>query len=286
MADRSVNPRMVDPVDAFAGRTVVLAPHMDDETLACGGTIAQLARTSPVFVVFTSDGSRSPTPDFRWQAGPPTDLSERRKKEARAALGQLGLDPENIRFLDYPDGRLNRHVESLTRNLTATLKGVEPDVVFIPFRFDRHPDHLATHRAALRAIATREPRPLVVEYFVYYRWRMVPGGDIRRMIQLSDVVQVNTASVSSVKLRALQCYVTQTTCLLDGQRRPILPPKRLADVSEAPEWFLIRNETRPGTEIFERWRPWIPIAHRVEPILKRQKDRLMSFFMSTKDQGG
>ena len=36
------NPMRVDPAGTFKGTVLIAAPHMDDEILACGGTIALL----------------------------------------------------------------------------------------------------------------------------------------------------------------------------------------------------------------------------------------------------
>jgi LmbE family N-acetylglucosaminyl deacetylase len=88
---------------------LVLAPHPDDESLACGGLIAALATQGlPVRVVALSDGSASHPGSRRF---PPMRLRGRREVELLAAVGELGLGPAAVRFLRLPDSRVPRRGE-------------------------------------------------------------------------------------------------------------------------------------------------------------------------------
>jgi LmbE family N-acetylglucosaminyl deacetylase len=271
------SPAFSVPDDLFPGTIVVLAPHMDDETLACGGTIAALSDKSRILVVFVTDGAMSPTPTFRWQGSPSASLPTVRKREAENALSTLGVPKDNIYFLDYPDGELSAHVDNFVDRLAEILQSTEPAVVFVPFRYDRHPDHLATYAAAIAASEIASDAPRIVEYFVYYKWRLVSGGDVRDWIRTDCLATVDISEQSQLKLRALRCYESQTTVREEWQTRAILPPERLEEVAQSPEMFLVRQEDFPGSRIFRRGRRWIPLVHRIEPVLKKQKDRFTAF---------
>ena len=60
------------PISDYAHRTVVvLAPHSDDETIGCGGTLARHVECgAQVHVIFLTDG--------RWGDGAGADRSQRR----------------------------------------------------------------------------------------------------------------------------------------------------------------------------------------------------------------
>lgn len=134
-------------------RVLVFAPHPDDETLATGELIqAALAVGARVRVVFATDGDNNPWPqrwlERRWHIGPVERArwGKRRRGEALAALGVLGVNDSSVRFLGWPDQGLT---DCLMRDDTATgvlaeeISGFAPTHVAMPALGDRHPDHSA-----------------------------------------------------------------------------------------------------------------------------------------------
>ena len=130
------------PLDA-ARRVLVLAPHPDDETIGCGGLLAQLAaRGVPAKVLLVSDGSGA--------GALPAGTAETRQQEFRAALQRLGgLDCE---FLGLPDGALEQ-VADLPARLRRAIQAFAPNWVFGPAARDPHRDH-RTVAAALQCSAS------------------------------------------------------------------------------------------------------------------------------------
>jgi LmbE family N-acetylglucosaminyl deacetylase len=275
----------VDPAEAFPGTVVVLAPHMDDEILACGGTLAQLPDKERIHVAFATDGSRSPVPTFQWQGRPATELPAIRRDEAAAALGVLGIGSERVDFWDLPDGALARHTREMRQQLAILIDRVRPDSIFTPFRFDRHPDHLALHRATLWAASRGVARVAIVEYFVYYRWALISGGDVRRFMKPGLLMEVDVSSEADRKLEALHRYRSQTTLFYPWQDRPILPAERVAEVCRTPEYFLRYDAESPGASVFARSRRWIRLVHAVEPMLKRRKEEVLALLRARRPVG-
>jgi hypothetical protein len=148
--------------------------------------------------------------------------------------------------------------------------------VLAPFRFDRHPDHLAVNREVLRRFAGPDSRAIVVEYFVYHQWRLLPGGDVRAFLRPGLLRSVSIGHVSDAKRAALDRFESQTTRFFDWQTRPNLTPELLDEVSLGAEYFLPHDRALPGARVFERSRAWIRIAHWLEPYLKRKKDRAIA----------
>ena len=151
---------------------VIVAPHPDDEVLACGATLAMhAARDGESLLVAVTDGEAShhDTPDRATRT-----LAERRRRERRP-----GPDPARRSFrvvirLALPDGHVDRHVLELADRLTACLR--PNDVVFATWRHDGHPDHEATGRAAASARAATGC--LLVEAPVWM-WHWAQPGDGR-----------------------------------------------------------------------------------------------------------
>lgn len=91
-------------------RWLVLAAHPDDEVLSAGGVIQEaLSLDLPVRVCFFTLGENNEIaslftrrhPVFR--PGPKQAFGGQRHREALAAAAQLGLMPDDIVFLGYPD---------------------------------------------------------------------------------------------------------------------------------------------------------------------------------------
>jgi LmbE family N-acetylglucosaminyl deacetylase len=263
----------VDPSTVFRGVVAITIPHMDDEVLACGGTIARLPDKSRIHAIYATDGSRSPAPLLPWRDTVTTDLRAVRMREAKRAMRHLGLPEGNVHFLGLPDGRLKRLGDDLESALEEIFRSIRPAHVLTPFRYDRHPDHIALNHSTTR-LCVRDSIELT-EYFVYYRWRLLPLGDVRAYIDPSRLYSVNIDSVSEQKRAALDFFESQTTVFFPWQTRPNLTPSLLDDVSRSPEVFLRYDQAASGAKVFARLAPWIRVAHRLEPALKKRKDQVV-----------
>ncbi len=269
---------LVDPAKVFQGVLVVTVPHMDDEVLACGGTIAMLPHKECIHFIYATDGSKSPQPVLPWRRRTSTDLSLIRMEEARKALGVLGIPKDNIHFLGLRDGRLRNNSKLLSEMLSELISKLTPAHVMVPFRYDRHPDHLALNRATTQVLQRGNCDADVFEYFVYHRWRLLPGGDVRKYINPGHLIEVNIKGESARKRKALECFKSQTTRFYDWQVRPVLMPQSLNEVSQKPEFFLRHDVSLPAATIFTSSATWISLAHRVEPFLKKKKDQAVALW--------
>lgn len=262
---------MIDPAQQFPGTILIIAPHMDDEALACGGLIAQLPQKDHIHIVYTTDGMKSPAPIVPGRDTITPDLGQVRMNESRAAMATLGLPVENLHFLKLPEAELRKHVPALREALLKAIQRISPDWIFIPFRFDRHPDHLAINRVITQAQKERLFPAHLVEYFVYYRWRLLPKRDVRKYIKPSYLLQVDIELVARKKREALDCFKSQTTIYYPWQTRPILTPVLLDEECQNPEIFLLTEPSVPGSAMFTGLTLWILIAHGLEPRLQKWK---------------
>lgn len=136
-------------------RTVVIAPHPDDETLATGGLIAALqSQGVEVVIVAVTDGE-SAYFDM-------PELANIREREQTAALACLGVASEQICRLQLPDSDVASHEEALISSLLP-LVSAETQIV-APWRGDFHPDHEACGRAA-ETVAKLSGAPLTSYFF-------------------------------------------------------------------------------------------------------------------------
>jgi len=133
-------------------RVAIVAPHMDDDVLGCGGLLALRARTGlpgPA-VIYLSDGTRG-TPTLERDPS----LNQGRKAEAREALAALGANGAGQVFLDLPDNELKADKKTAGR-LADELALARPEWILANSPLDSHPDHRAASR--LLAMALEEPK--------------------------------------------------------------------------------------------------------------------------------
>jgi LmbE family N-acetylglucosaminyl deacetylase len=260
----------------LAGRILILAPHMDDETLACGGVMLLHSIKENIHCLFATDGAASPAPLLPWLGSVDIDLASRRRREALAVAGKIGIPRANLRFLDLPDGRLSARRAQLAVALEDLLKTTRPDFVFVPFRYDVHPDHTALNRVARAVLRDMQPAPTMLEYFVYHRLRFVPGRDVRRALDKALLVTVDTLPVAAAKRAALDCYQSQTAVRYSWQDRPILTGESLSLRCSEPEYFLRADPAGPLSEGIVAHRRRIELACLATRFGKRPKDRAVA----------
>ena len=133
-------------------RALCVLAHPDDVDFGSAGTVATwtAAGTEVTYCIVTDGdaGGFDETP--REQMGP------LRQAEQRAAAAAVGV--EDVRFLGYPDGRLELTLD-LRRDISRVIRQVRPQRVLTssPERFwDRigasHPDHMTVGESTLRAV--------------------------------------------------------------------------------------------------------------------------------------
>jgi LmbE family N-acetylglucosaminyl deacetylase len=269
---------MSNPIDLFTGTLLFIVPHMDDEVLACGGLLAMLPHKEQIHLVYVTNGLKSPAPVFPSRDVVSPSLGEERIQESINAMALFGIPAQNLSFLKLPEGGLGRKFTELQQALDEVIDKTDPDFIFVPFRYDRHNDHLAINQAVMRSHQGGRLRSQVVEYFVYYRLRLLPLRDIRRYIDPKHLVAIDITEVAHLKRSALDFFASQTTIYYSWQSRPILTPTLLDEECQQPEVFLLYISSYPEGSIFLHSALQIRIAQRLEPILQRWKYVAKAYF--------
>jgi LmbE family N-acetylglucosaminyl deacetylase len=181
---RPATPISAVPAPRPDQRILIFSAHCDDETLGCAGLIQQACRAGSrvnVAMLTNGDGFRVAVErQYRLLRPTPADhirFAGLRQEEARKALAILGLAPENILFLGYPDRGLmslwndnwspsrpftSPHTgasrspypasyspeavycgQSLLDDIKRLLRAERPTDVYVTHPLDDHPDHAA-----------------------------------------------------------------------------------------------------------------------------------------------
>jgi LmbE family N-acetylglucosaminyl deacetylase len=153
-------------------RALVLAPHPDDETLGCGGTIALYSGKIDFTIVAVSNGEAVNIPEG--------NKASLRKKEFEKAAGTLGA--KTLIFLDIPDGNFSDHRDSMRAKLSDLFARLGPQLVFVPSPVDLHPDHRETALACME-LALSYPTLRLAFYEIYNPARFNVLVDIGPVIE-------------------------------------------------------------------------------------------------------
>lgn len=144
-------------------KILVVLAHPDDESFGMGGTLAYYAQQGvEVHLVCATRGEVGEVSPEMLEGY--DSIAQLRENELRCAAGTLGLT--GVHFLEYRDSGMpgtqdNDHPKALVRapvdevasKITCHIREIRPDVVitFDPVGGYHHPDHIAIHKATVRA---------------------------------------------------------------------------------------------------------------------------------------
>lgn len=192
---------------------LVIAPHMDDEVLGCGGTIVRHTRNGDhVTVCVVANRAYDHAYD-------PARI-DREKQACRSAQAVLGY--QGLTFLDLPDERLDTCQIDIIVPLEEMLKGVQPEIVYLPHRGDLNQDHRAVFeatRVACRPFARHRIRTLRI-------FEVPSSTDQVAMVDewpFCPAFYVNITETLDKKIEAMACY--------EVENRPFPNPRSLEGLS-------------------------------------------------------
>lgn len=181
-------------------KIAIIAPHMDDEILGCGGVIAKHVESEDsVCVVIVAHRVY----EHRYN-------KKKNKLEMSHALKAkeiLGYD--RIEFFDLPDERLDTAVQDIIIPLEFLIKEMQPETVYIPFSGDNNQDHRSVFHAA-RVVLRPSATPFIKNLYMYE----VPSSTEQSPSLPENIFlpnfYVDVTNHMKTKLKALKCYATET----------------------------------------------------------------------------
>jgi LmbE family N-acetylglucosaminyl deacetylase len=170
-------------------RVLVVAPHMDDAEIACGGTLVLHGRAkSALGVLYLTDSGN--TDGQKLSAD---ELRRIRRAEAERSARELGA--EIVGVGTFPDGSLSLHEDAAAAFAAETIARWKPEQIFCPFPADNHRDHQSTAAVVALALETSGWRG---EVWCYEVWSA-----------LWPNVAIDISGVREEKARAIACYASQ-----------------------------------------------------------------------------
>jgi len=231
----------------LSGKTIlVVAPHPDDEVIACGGTIIQkIAEGCAVKIVFVTDGSRSHSAVLNIEDDPaPSVLKKIRHIEGIAAARVLGVDSESVYFLDAEDTKVNENLNIVSEGLTNVIRScLNLTEVYIPHEHrELNNDHRLSGQVTLQCLASMNIKPTIFKYIVWDEDTEIEFGfvnrgssDSREVAPTEQVISIDIRNELPTKINALMEHKTQVTMYSASQTRTVVPDGFFRRVIEKPE---------------------------------------------------
>ena len=177
-------------------KILIIAPHPDDETLGCGGTIAKHANNGDHVTLCIVTTAYAPD----W----PDEYLKVRDQQIDNAVKILGI--ENVIELGYPTVKLDTLPQKdITERLSEVIREVGPDIVYIPFKGDLHRDHRIVFESAL--VALRPVQSTVQKILAYETLSETEWG--QALAPFIPTVYNNISTSIEQKIQAFQAYKTE-----------------------------------------------------------------------------
>jgi LmbE family N-acetylglucosaminyl deacetylase len=220
-----------------SGSVMVLAPHADDESLGCGGLIAELvAKARPPMIVILTDGTGSHPLSREY---PAPRLRALREQEALKAVTILGVPADHLVFLHLRDTATPKSGPkflSTVGTIESHMRRHEIDVLCAPWLYDPHGDHeaaqLIASAAAMRTGATLLSYPV---------WGWLLEDDTRLPAVPIVGWRLDIRDHLELKRRAIAAHASQYSDLIVDDPTGFRLPAELLSAFDSPyEVFLSR----------------------------------------------
>lgn len=180
-------------------RTLVVAPHPDDETLGVGGTIARKSKEGNdlVWLIMTSISEKD---------GWDRDKVSERQVEIQRVSEILGI--QQVVQLSYPTTKLDLvPLPELISSISNVLSSCVPDEIFIPHPSDIHSDHKRTYESVVSS--AKWFRSSSIKKIYAYETLSETGMDSINPAQFNPNFFVNIESELKTKIKSMKVYESE-----------------------------------------------------------------------------
>lgn len=189
---------MVKPGD----KILIIAPHPDDESIACGGILC--AWGGQCDVCLCTDGSRCVSQE------PPHVVKRMRRKEFEAAMDFCNVG-KRIR-LNITDGSVNKE-KGMFRGIDLS----QYDIIFVPQKGDGHIDHRSTYKKFITSLRKYHKKlknkALILQYEVW-----TPLKDPTHFVDISANIEKKKDLIENYKSQLKNLPYVQLALGLNAYR--------------------------------------------------------------------
>ena len=228
-----------DLVQISPGTALIVAPHPDDESLGCGGFIAEsCSRGRPPAVVIMTDGTASHPNSLTY---PMDRLRALRERETVNALSALGLSADRLHFMRLRDSAMpltGALATAAIAELRKLARLYQCKTILAPWIHDPHCDHETTQMMVRTAI-----RGLAVSLYSYPVWGWLLPPQQLLEGEVIEGWRLNITTHLDRKKRAIASHQSQYSDLIKDDPEGFRLPPELLSAFERPYESFIRTLT-------------------------------------------
>ena len=183
-------------------KTLIIAPHPDDETFGCAGLILKkIAKNADVNILFLTDGENSLATIST------KETRKERIKTAKEVAALFGV--EGIYSLGLTDGKIPRrgsddYIETV-RKLDGLIKEIAPKEVFVTHPLDSWSDHTGASELSFDVLKNNNENIKLFYYWVWV-WYSLPFKSIK-YLHFKNTEFLTIKDVFKIKKQAIQIYL-------------------------------------------------------------------------------
>lgn len=234
--------------DAFGRSILILAPHPDDEVVACHAAARRaLAGGASLHVLYLTYGCLDRDTVWPWERPGYDERLAHRRREAEIVAAEMGL--RSCGWPSRPARRLWRELAAVEAEVRAVVQAQAVDQLWVPAFEGGNPDHDGANAVASRFAALGLG---VLEFAEYNLAGGRPRSHVFPRRTGDEQVLVLTAAERTAKQRALGLYASERRNLrYVGTHLETFRPLPAHDYRRPPH---------PGRLWYARFQ-WVPFSH-------------------------
>ena len=179
---------------------LVIAPHLDDEALGCGGVISNhVDRGDKVCVCFVAHRVYNHVYDAKKM-----EIEKEHSMNAKEIMGY-----HESCFLDLNDERLDLCIQDIIIPLEEYLMKIKPQIVYSPFCNDNNQDHQAVAKA-VQVVLRPSAVPFVERWMIFETPSSTDQGPPVGTLGFQANVYYDIGNHIDKKLEAIASYKTES----------------------------------------------------------------------------
>jgi len=201
-------------------KILIIGAHPDDETLGCGGVIAKkINNGDKVVIIIMTKGEKLFSHALGITSNPtPEEVTTLRRNETINSVQILGGKKDDIIFLNYADGSLEKNINSATNKIKELLLKIQPDEIYYQNKYEAHPDHRSVNKIVKNALKKLKLNIPQYQYIVSLKYKLL----LKDIAKENKIIRREISKYLHIKEKALKQFKSHLKVISKHQIKPLV----------------------------------------------------------------